>query len=584
MTQEGFKRKLTAILSADVEGYSRLMVNDEEATVRTLTTYRNVITNLTRQFSGRVVDSPGDNILADFTSVVDAVNCAVEIQRGLAERNAELPDNRKMQFRIGINLGDVLEEDDRIYGDGVNIAARVESLAEAGGICISGSVFDHVENKLDYEYEYMGEKRVKNIYKPVRLYRVREKSNNDVIYVREKLKLPDKPSIAVLPFNNMSGDPGQEYFCDGLTENIIYGLSSCPNLLVISRNSTFFYKGRPVNVQQVAHDLGVEYIVEGSIQKVGDYVRITAQLIKADTDQHIWADKYDRTLENIFDLQDEITIKLITAMSVHLTEGEQAQLRFKKVRNLEAYLKIIKGLFFLSRGNKIDNILARQAAEEAISLDPEDPNAYVLLADTYRTEMWRGVSSSSPINSELVKKYIDKVFELEEDNSDAHWILGMLYFFKGQYEKAIVAAKRAVALNPNGADAHCILAYILDNSGKTEEALRFYKKAFRLNPFPPNWYYQFLGETYLDMERYEEAIGLFKKAVDMEPNDLWSHLGLVVAYSQIGQFEKAQTEVGAIYEIDPEFSLDEIEKYESSIDPEYDKENYWDVLRKAGLN
>jgi len=342
MADESFKRKLAAILSADVEGYSRLMDDDEEATVRTLTAYRTAITDLVQQFRGRVVDSPGDNILADFTSVVDAVNCAVEIQRDLAERNAELPDNRKMQFRIGVNLGDVIDEDGRIYGDGVNIAARMESLAEAGGICISGRAHDQVENKLGLEYEDLGKHQVKNIARPIQVYRVlsypgaaahrvvQAKTNLGrrwrkiglsvavvvlvvaalgiwQFYMRrptvepasvEKMAfpLPEKPSIAVLPFDNMSGDPEQDYIADGFTENIITGLSQIPAMFVIARNSVFTYKGKPVKVKQVSEELGVKYVLEGSIQKVGDRLRVNAQLIDALEGHHLWAERHDRDL------------------------------------------------------------------------------------------------------------------------------------------------------------------------------------------------------------------------------------------------------------------------------------------------
>jgi len=317
MTQEGFKRKLTAILSADVEGYSRLMGDDEEATVQTLTSYRNAITDLSQQFRGRVVDSPGDNILAEFSSVVDAVNCAVEIQRELAQRNDKLPNKRKMEFRIGINLGDVIEEEGRIYGDGVNIAARVESLAHAGGICLSGRVYDQVANKLGLDYENLGVHRVKNISTPIRIYRVRMGHGLSGKLAAEKqavLPLPDKPSIAVLPFNNMSGDSEQEYFSDGLTEDIITALSRSPWLFVIARNSSFAYRAAMVDVKQISGELGVRYILEGSVRKAGNRVRITAQLIDGNLGNHMWAEKYDGELQDIFDLQDQITQQVVSSL------------------------------------------------------------------------------------------------------------------------------------------------------------------------------------------------------------------------------------------------------------------------------
>ena len=352
MAEEGFKRKLAAILSADVEGYSRLMGDDEEATVRTLTAYRSAINDLVQQYRGRVVDTPGDNILAEFTSVVDAVNCAVEIQREFAERNAELPYNRKMEFRIGVNLGDVIEEEGRIYGDGVNIAARVEAMSKAGGICISGRAFDQVENKLGLEYENLGEHQVKNITRPIRVYRVlsfpgaaahRVVQAKDALgrrwrrialataavvvlaivvlgiwqfYTRrpsvepasvEKMAfaLPDKPSIAVLPFDNLSGDEKFDVFVDGMTEDIITALARFNQLFVIARNSTFTYKGKPVKTQQVAEELGVRYVLEGSVQISGNRLRVTAQLIDAITGRHVWVERFDRVLKDIFDVQDD---------------------------------------------------------------------------------------------------------------------------------------------------------------------------------------------------------------------------------------------------------------------------------------
>jgi len=340
MTEEQAKRKLTAILSADVKGYSRLMEDDEEATVRTITAYRELMVSQIQNQNGRVVDAKGDNLLAEFSSVVDAVRCAVEIQKELGRRNAELPENRKMEFRIGVNLGDVIEEGETIYGDGVNIAARLEALAEGGGIRISGTTYDQVENKLGLEFEYLGEQAVKNIRKPVRVYRVRMEGFNSGVEMGQGPPLPDKPSIAVLPFVNMSGDPEQEYFSDGMSEDIITSLSQSPDMFVIARNSTFVYKGKPVNVQQVSRELGVRYVLEGSVRKVGNRVRITAQLIDALKGHHLWAERYDRDLENIFAIQDEITLKILTALQVKLTDGEQARLYSKGTENIEAYLKI----------------------------------------------------------------------------------------------------------------------------------------------------------------------------------------------------------------------------------------------------
>jgi adenylate cyclase len=321
--------------------------------------------------------------LAEFLSVVDAVESAVEIQRELKAKNTELPEDRRMEFRIGINLGDVIEEGERIYGDGVNIAARIEGLAEAGGICISGTAFDQVEAKLGLEFEYLGEQSVKNIKKPVRVYRVRMEGAVFDVEMRRELPLPDKPSIAVLPFVNMSGDSEQEYFSDGMTEEIITALSRVTELFVIARNSTFAYKGKSVDVKQVGQKLGVKYVLEGSVRKGGDMVRITAQLIDSTTGHHLWAQRYDREPKDIFAIQDEITMKIVTALQVTLTEGEQAREYEKGTNNLDAYLKVIESHYYWLRVNKEANILARQLAEQAIALDPEYPEAYAALGWTY---------------------------------------------------------------------------------------------------------------------------------------------------------------------------------------------------------
>ncbi|MFN2303068.1 MAG: adenylate/guanylate cyclase domain-containing protein, partial [Anaerolineales bacterium] len=397
MPQEGFKRKLTAILSADVEGYSRLMSEDEEATVRTITTYREVMTTLIHQHNGKVLDSPGDNLLAEFSSVVVAVQCAVAVQKEINARNTSLPENRKMKFRIGINLGDVIQEKDRIYGDGVNIAARLEALSHPGGICISGTVWDHVKNKLDLSYEYLGEQPVKNIPDPVRVYHVliEPKYAGKIIPANvEKMAfpLPDKPSIAVLPFVNMSGDLEQEYIADGITENIISALSKISEMFVIARNSTFIYKGCPVKVQKVAEELGVRYVLEGSTQKSGNRVRVSAQLVDAIKGHHLWAEQYDSDINDFFDLLDEITKEIITALQVELTDGEQAGIYARGTDNLEAYLKTMKANWLFSQATKDGVLKARQLAEEATALDPNYAFAYKVLGASHGMAMQLGLS------------------------------------------------------------------------------------------------------------------------------------------------------------------------------------------------
>ncbi|MBT8364164.1 MAG: hypothetical protein KJP23_05615 [Deltaproteobacteria bacterium] len=520
MPTERLKRKLTAILSADVEGYSRLMREDETATVRTITAYRETMSGLIHQYRGRVVDSPGDNLLAEFASVVDAVQCAVEVQQVLKVRNAELPEDRRMQFRIGINLGDVIEEGERIYGDGVNIAARIEGLAEGGGICISGSAYEQIENKLALGYEYLGEHTVKNISKP--------------------------------------------------------------RLFVIARNSTFTYKSKPVKIQQVGRELGVRYVLEGSVQRSGNRIRITAQLIDASTGQHLWVERYNRDLKDIFVLQDEITMKIMTALQVKLTEGEQARLFGKGTANLQAYEKVLQGMEHSRRLNIVGNVQARELFEEAIALDPEYSMAYAHLAQTHLLDVWLGLSKSPDKSIEKCVELVQKALALDDTLALTHNLWSHIYRLKRQHEKAIAEGERAVALNPNGADAHAYFAPVLFSADKPQEALAMIKKAIRLNPFPPNIYFQYLGSAYLNIGQYEEAIVAYKKALIGEPDNLFAHIGLVATYSFLGRNEEARAEAEEVRRIAPKFSLGYFEKIAPSKN-RVGLERYIDALRKAGL-
>jgi adenylate cyclase len=583
MAEESFKRKLTTMFSADVAGYSRLMSEDEASTVRTLKAYRKIMTELIKQHRGRVVDSPGDNVLAEFTSVVDAVQCAVAVQKELQARNAELPEDRRMEFRIGINLGDVIEEEDRIYGDGVNIAARLEGLADPGGICISKTAFDHIETKLPLGYEYLGEQTVKNIARPVGAYRLLMEPRVTVAG-KEKttLPLPEEPSIAVLPFANLSGDPEQEYFSDGLTEEIITALSKVDKMFVIARNSTFSYKGKPVKVQQVGKELGVRYVLEGSVRKAGDRVRITAQLIDALTGHHLWAERYDRDLKDIFALQDEITMKILTALRVTLTEGEQARLYDKATENLDSFLKVLQGMHYFLRFNEDDNVVARQMFEEALPLDPENPMAHTLLGWTHVMDVWYGSSESPGKSMERASELAQKALALDETRDYAHSLLGHISLMMRHHEKAIAEGERAVALNPNGADAHAHLAMTLHYVDRLEEAIAFFKKAMRLNPIPPNWYLTNLAHAYHHGGQYEEGIATLQKVLQRNPDDLIAHINLAASYSMAGREEEARAEAAQVLRIDPKFSLEYFARTLPYKNPASTGLTI-EVLRKAGL-
>jgi adenylate cyclase len=591
-----------------------------------------VLTTLIQQHSGKVLDSPGDNLLAEFVSVVDAVQCAVAVQKEINARNAELLENRRMQFRIGINLGDVIQEEERIYGDGVNIAARLEGLADAGGICISKTAFDQIETKLPYGYEFLGDQTVKNIAKPVRAYRVllepeaagkvigekrflgrfsRKTAMAAIIvlltfaggligwniYLQQSKKvepasvdkmaypLPERPSIAVLPFENMSGDPKQEYFSDALTDQIITTLSKFQHLFVIARQSTLVYKGKPVKIQKVAEELGVRYVLEGSVQKSGDKVRITAQLIDAITGRHIWSERYDREDKDIFALQDEITIKIMNGLSIELTEGEQAR-RWTKVgtKNLEALEKHYQGIAFMeSRATKENIDKAIQLFEEAIALDPEYVWPVVFLGYSHfiaaRNQGW----SESPARSiQIAWELAKKALAIDDSDDRTHSLMGDLYLQKRQYDKALSEAERAVTLNPNGALAYFRLAGILGWLGRWEESVLYAKKAIRLNPIPGIWYYFPLGHAYFMLGQYEESIVAYKKMQNRSPDSIAAHSFLAACYSSLGRDAEAAAEVKEVRRINPKYSVvaqSKLLRYKNKAD----LERYVTAFRKAGL-
>jgi len=630
MNTENFKRRLAAIFSADVVGYSRLMGEDDTATVKAITAYREVMDALIKQHRGRMVDSPGDNVLAEFASVVDAAQCAVAVQKEFQARNADLPENRRMQFRIGVNLGDIIEEGERIYGDGVNISARLEALADPGGICISKTAFEHIESKLPFGYEYIGKQEVKNITKPVGAYRVlmepmvsgvtdEEEGEIDMVkrrkpfligvvallfviigfgtwyfYLRSSsstikpaskermaFPLPEKPSIAVLPFVNMSDDPNQDFFGDGITDQIITYLSMNPNMFVIARNSVFTYKGKPVKIQQVAEELGVRYVLEGSVQSVENRVRLTAQLIDALTGKHLWAERYDRDLKDIFALQDEITAKILEELQVKLVFGEV----YRKVagpKNLDFIQKISKGWSYFLLFTSENNEQARGMYEEAITLEPEAAIAYNMLGWTHLFDVIFGVSKSPGKDIGRAFELAQKAITLNDSVGSPHSLLGYVYLLNRQYEKAVAEMEQAVALSPNDADVRAHMANIFNYVGKREEAINLSKQAIRLNPFPQSYYFTFLGEALCLAGQYEEAIKTYKKALHLNPEDNLSKPGLAVAYSLSGREEEARAVASEILMLNPRFSVKRLEMgvpYKNQADITL----LADTMRKIGL-
>jgi adenylate cyclase len=636
MVEESFKRKLTTMFSADVEGYSRLMGQDEAGTVKTLKAYQGIMTELIKQHRGRVVDSPGDNVLAEFTSVVDAVQCAVSVQKELQARNAELPEDRRMAFRIGVNLGDVIEEEDRIYGDGVNIAARLEALADPGGICISKTAFDQIETKLPLGYEFLGEQTVKNISKPVGAYRVLMEPRVTVAAVSEEKKvwpvrrtavlaggivvvvlaiaaviwnfylrptkpvmepasvermafpLPEKPSIAVLPFDNLSGDPEQEYIADGITENIITALSKISEMFVIDRHSTFTYKGKSVKVKQVSENLGVRYVLEGSLLKSGERVRINAQLIDATSGHHLWAEQYDRNMRDFFDLMDEITRKIVLSLQVELTKGERAYVWHEATDNFEAWGHAARGYSLFQHNEKEDNEKARELFKSAIKIDPGYSTAWTYLAWTHWHDAWLGWSESPDESISQAIELAKKAQTLDDTQAEVHSLFSDIYLHQKQYEKAIAEAEKGVTLSPNNSLCHVYLAWALHNAGRFEEAVEVQKRAMRLSPYYPTWYLSNLGESLTMAGHYEEAITVNQQLLERsqkEKNPFWAtaeHAWLAIGYSMLGREEEARFHVAEGLKTQPDWTMETERKFYSYKNPA-DLERHLDALRKAGL-
>ena len=628
MAQEGFKRKLTAILSADVKGYSRLMGEDEEATIHTLTEYRKIISDQVKQHEGRVVDSPGDNVLAEFASVVDALKCAVDTQKKIAEQNESLPENRKMEFRIGVNLGDVAEEGDRIYGDGVNVAARIESLTDPGGICISRSAYDQVRKRLSLGYEYLGEHSVKNIDEPVRVYRVltapeyvgrvigektaagkkwRRLAYAAVaclivvaggliawnIYLQksrrvepadiEKMafQLPDKPSIAVLPFDNMTGDDEKEYIADGITEQITTVLSKSPRLFVVSRSSTFTYKDKPAKVQEVSQDLGVRYVLEGSIQKAGDKLRVTAQLIDAVKGNHLWAENYDRAMENLFNVQDEIARKIFKSMHIELAAGEWDLVASSPSRNLEAYLKCLKGI---DRYQKFKFSEAQQLFQAAIDIDPTYVAPVNWLAACNIMQAFFGPSSGRRDALKQAITYSKKAINMNASNEYAHMFLGVTYLHKRNFEEALKELEQAISFNPNSAIVARNYSFVLRSIGRYEDAIEMAKKAMRLDPLSrdPRYSHNLAGAYFFNRD-FDQAAAEYEKALKLNPDFMSSYMGLTASYSLLGMDEKAHAAADQLLRLNPNFSLKAVRKSLPLKDPA-DIDLWIDGLQKAGLN
>ncbi len=627
MDRAGGERRLAAILSADVAGYSRLMGDDEAATVRTLAEYRDVFRDRIASHRGRVVDAPGDNLLAEFASPVEAVEAAAEIQRELGQRNTRLADHRRMDFRIGLNLGDVLVKDEALYGDGVNIAARLESLAEPGGIAISGKVFDEVKSKVKLGFDYFGEQEVKNIAEPVRAYRVlleagatgasapraRRRISGFVAAAAAlvviaagvvawqvmrhaeppaeqtaadpALALPTGPSIAVLPFSNLSADPDQEFFSDGITEEIITALTRFPDLFVIARNSTFKYKGQAVDVREVGRDLGVRYLLEGSVRRDADAIRITAQLLETENGTHLWAETYDRDLSasTIFALQDEIASKVVAALAgvegvISRADGDVA--KAKAPENLTAYDCVLRTYAYLRRLVPDEHGRVRDCLEQAVETEPDYAQGWAMLASVYRHEVNFGYNPRpDPLGRSL--EAAQRAIELEPRNQSAHLNLALTRFTRGEIDGFFVSAERALELNPNAASSVAVIGMYIAFAGQWERGVALADKAMALNPGHAGWYY-FPSVMHDIMQgNYEAALANGQK-INM-PGFFIAHSTLASIYGQLGRRQEAQASLAKLLKLNPD--------YADTVWAEYDKWNFPDALsrrlveglRKAGL-
>jgi adenylate cyclase len=580
-------RRLTAILAADVAGYSRLMGADEEGTHERLKAHLGELVNpKIAEHRGRIVKNTGDGFLAESQSVVAAVRCAVEVQQGMAYREPEMPEERRIKFRIGVNLGDVIAEENDIFGDGVNVAARLEALAEPGGICVSRVVRDQVRDRLDFAFEDLGEQHVKNIARPVWVYRVQDLGAPDEVPLAaspQPLPLPDKPSIAVLPFTNMSSDPEQEFFADGIAEDIITALSRYPSLFVIARNSSVTYKGRAVDVKKIGRELGVRYVLEGSLRKSGNRIRVTAQLVEAESDKHVWAERYDRDLADIFAVQDEITEAVTIAIAPAIADAELHRAMRKPPENLDAWAAYQRGLWHHSKVTPHDNALAQKFLQQAIDLDPNFSAFHVGLALAQNQAMELG-TCGLPETLTLVEVLTRRAVALDSADAEARSLLCDVLWRRGDYAGALAEVERALAAAPNLATAHHMLGATLVHSGRPKEGLAALERSIRLDPRSPRSagrLNQMAMGFYLCHD-YEAAIAAAKWAIRAYPEWPNPYRWLAAALGQVGWIEEAKEALEKAIAVAPAgFAM-----YVRQRVPWHRPEDYAHMLeglRKAGL-
>jgi adenylate cyclase len=589
MDSNDYTHRLAALLSADVVGYSRLMAQDEMGTIRTLTAYRTEMTTLVRSHGGRVVNFVGDNMLAEFTSTLDAVKGALNIQIRLGNLNNKLADNRRMYFRIGINLDDVAVDGDLIFGDGVNIAARLEGLAEPGGICISDLVYDQVINKLEISCIDLGKQSLKNIPKPIRVYRIVEAESvasaattTETSIKATSLPLPGKPSLAVLPFVNLSTDPRQDHFSDGLTLDIMTALVKIPELFLISDTSMFSYKSKPVTVQELARELGVSHVLEGGVRRAGNRVRITARLIENSSSRQVWAESYDRKLDDLFAVQDEITWEIVMAMDIKLVSGESARTIRQALKDpsaLEKYYRGWKALFGTTR-EEINE--AQEMFEETIILEPESSLGYALAAWAHWWAVFRGLSDDVSLSLQRATELAQRAMSLEDITGLPHLMMAQIYLLKHDHNKALAEADLAVLARPNCDGSYAAKAYILNFLGRPAEAIDLAKFAMRLTPVYPVYYPAVLAAAYYGCGRYEDAIVAAREVLQSDRDNLDALLILAGANAALNRTDEARKISFEVLGISPDFTLEKYAATQPYRDPQT-LAQVIEMLQKAGL-
>jgi adenylate cyclase len=573
------ERRLSAILAADIAGYSALMGADEGRTVRDLKGHQGVVLPMVGEFGGRIIDTAGDGILAEFPSVVNAVKCAVAIQSKMAERNATIEPEHRMQFRVGIYIGDVVYDEARIYGDGINVAARLEGIAEAGGICISSKVYEEINGRINLPFEDIGEQQLKNIARPVRAYHVRLDST---VTSAPAPALPDKPSIAVLPFLNMSGDQEQEYFVDGMTEDLITDLSKVSGLFVIARNSSFTYKGKAVDVKRIGRELGVRHVLEGSVRKAGNRVRITAQLIDAGSGGHLWAERFDRDLTDIFSMEDEVVEKIVRALAVTLTQGEERRLRRRGTGNVEAYELWLRGRELLTRSTRESVEQARAMYRRAIEIDMNFPAPHAGLALAAISDYVSDWALDPAQALGEAERWARRAVELNDQEPVSHMALGNVLLWRRDHEGALSEFRHMIVLDPNFAQGQAATGLALMYAGRAAEALEPIATAMRLDPHYSPIVLHFLAQANYSLGEYETAAQLLVRRIARTPGTDSSRMLLASCYGHLGRGEDARATWAELLQVNPEFSLTQRAAVLPYKDPG-DFQRIAEGLAKAGL-